>query len=194
METYASDNKGTVYVPVPEVTGDDMAQWFVMRDLSRSNAKEPAWKILEELEMDYFTPMVQKLVIRNGRREKEKAPYIQDLVFVHESRSALDPIVENVRTFQYRYLKRRVPMTVREVDMKRFVRAVESTKFPRFYRPDEITQDMLRHRIRIVGGNLDGYEGFLLTVRGSRVKRLLVELPTLLAVSVEVKPEFVQLL
>ena len=45
-----------------------------------------------------------------------------------------------------------------------------------------------------MGGMLDGFEGYLLTVRGSKVKRLLVELPTLLAASVEVESEYIQLI
>ena len=53
---------------------------------------------------------------------------------------------------------------------------------------------MLKRKIRIIGGPLDNYEGFLLTVRGSKVKRLLIELPTFLAASVEVEPEFIQLI
>ena len=60
--------------------------------------------------------------------------------------------------------------------------------------PTANTPAMLRHRIRIIGGRLDGYEGFLLTVRGSKVKRLLVELPTLLTAAVEVEAEFVEVL
>ena len=52
---------------------------------------------------------------------------------------------------------------------------------------------MLNRKIRIVGGPLDGYEGTLQTVRGSKVKRLLVELPGLLSVAVEVEPEYIQL-
>ena len=48
--------------------------------------------------------------------------------------------------------------------------------------------------IRIVGGTLDGYEGTLVTVRGSKRKRLLVEIPMLLAAAVEVEPEYVKLL
>ena len=53
---------------------------------------------------------------------------------------------------------------------------------------------MHKRKIRIIGGRLDGFEGYLLTVRGSKVKRLLVELPTLLAASVEVEPEYIQLI
>jgi hypothetical protein len=52
---------------------------------------------------------------------------------------------------------------------------------------------MYGRKIRIVGGPLNGYEGSLLTTRGSKVKRLLVELKGFLAVGVEVDPEYIQL-
>ncbi len=47
---------------------------------------------------------------------------------------------------------------------------------------------MYGRKIRIEGGPLSGYEGRLLTTRGSKVKRLLVELEGFLAVGVEVDP------
>ena len=53
---------------------------------------------------------------------------------------------------------------------------------------------MYNKKIRIIGGKLDGYEGMLLTVRGSKTKRLLVELPGMLAVGVEVSPEYIKLI
>lgn len=53
---------------------------------------------------------------------------------------------------------------------------------------------MCGRHIRIVGGSLDGYEGKLLTVRGSKTKRLLVELPEFFSVGVEVNPEYIRLL
>lgn len=53
---------------------------------------------------------------------------------------------------------------------------------------------MCGRKIRIIGGPLDNFEGSLLTVRGSKVKRLLVELPDLLTVGVEVNPEYIQLI
>ena len=52
---------------------------------------------------------------------------------------------------------------------------------------------MVNRSIRIVGGPLDGYEGTLLTTRGSKVKRLMVSLPGLLTVGVEVNPEYIQI-
>ena len=172
----------------------DDKQWFVMRDLTRPNAKWPAYKMLEKMNIDFFTPMVHKLVTVKGKREDRKVPFMHDLIFVHDARAVIDPIVESVQTFQYRFLKQRKLMTVRDADMERFIKAVESSENPKFYRPDEITPDMLNRKIRIIGGQLDGYEGTLLTLRGSKVKRLLVELPTLLVAAVEVQPEFIRLI
>ena len=85
-------------------------------------------------------------------------------------------------------------MIIRDKEMEQFKKAVESSKVPQFYRPQEVTPDMRKRKIRIIGGNLDGYEGYLVTVRGSKVKRLLVELPTLLATSIVVNPEYIQFL
>lgn len=140
--------------------------------------------------------MVSKIVVRNGKREREYVPFMHDLIFVYDTRETLDPIVARIPTFQYRYLRRtnRVPMTVRKDDMDRFINAVESVESAHYYGLDEVTPAMHKRRIRIIGGRLDGYEGYLLTMRGSKVKRLLIELPTFLAASVEVEPEYIQLL
>lgn len=168
--------------------------WFVMRDLTHYHSKSPAYKMLDGLKIENFTPKVQKLVVRGGKRERIEVPFIHDLVFVHDSRLNIDPIVEKVPTFQYRFLKGRLPMTVRDKEMEQFKKAVETSEFPQFYRPQEVTPDMRKRKIRIIGGNLDGYEGTLVTVRGSKVKRLLVELPTLIAAAIEVETEYIQFL
>ena len=175
---------------------DDSRQWFAMRDLTRSNAKLPAYRMLEQLQVECFTPMVWKKKQSGGRQVRELVPAIHDLLFVYSTREALDPIVDKVRTFQYRYLRNgyRRPMTVRKEEMNNFIAAVESGGEVRWLRPDEITPDMYGRRIRIVGGNLDGCEGRLLTVRGSRKKRMLVELPMLLAAMIEIESDYIVLL
>ena len=169
--------------------------WFVMRDLKRRNAKCPAYQMLGDLGLEVFTPMVWKVVTREGKRVRQKVPFMQDLLFVHESRKVLDPIVERTDTLQYRFLRdgRRTPMTVREGDMERFMKAVETADRHYFYAPQEITPDMVGKRVRIVGGPLDGYEGNLQRLQGSHVKRLFVELPNLLTAAVEVQLEYMQI-
>lgn len=170
--------------------------WYVMRDLKRPNAKEPAYRLLEKEEYEVFTPMKWQLVVKQGIRVRKKIPFIQDLLFVHDTRARLDLVVEKTPTLQYRYARGgayRDPMTVPDANMERFILAVNTSDSPKYYLPEEITPEMYGRKIRIVGGPLNGYEGSLLTTRGSKVKRLLVELPRFLSVAVEVHPEYIQL-
>lgn len=189
-------NAGLELLPQSDISPK---KWFAMRDLKRSNAKLPAYKQLQNEGITIFTPMHWRLYTKGNRRVREKVPFIQDLIFVYESRERLDPIVRNTPTLQYRYLKGRPycePMSVPDKEMERFIHAVsdESVGTPRYYLPEELSPEMCKRRVRIVGGHLDGYEGRLLTIRGTRVKRLLVELPTWLTAAIEVSPEYIQLL
>lgn len=170
-------------------------QWFAMRDLKRRHAKLPAYKLFENLKVSYFTPMVHRLVVVNGKRIDQEVPFMPDLLFVKDTREHLDLIVESTPKLQYRYKigVQHTPIIVPTAEMERFIYAVESSENPKFYSLDEVTSEMINRKIRIIGGKLDGYTGTLVTTRGSKVKRLLVELPSLLAASVEVEAEYIQL-
>lgn len=172
-------------------------RWYAMRDLKRSNALLPAYEQLAKAGMQVFTPMVSRLVTRNGKTTRRTVPFMQDLLFVCDTRHNLDPIVRSTPTLQYRFRKGGAygePMVVPHNDMDRFIRAVQATDTPRFYSAQEITPLMCGRNIRIKGGPLDGFEGKLQTIRGSKTKRLVVALPTLMAVSVAITDEFIELL
>ena len=145
-------------------------------------------------------------MVCHARLETQKCPAtgLQDaaatlprhLLFVRATRAQLDPIVSGTATLQYRYKlgAQHTPIVVRSTDMERFINAVRSASGTQYFRPDEITPAMTRRPIRIIGGRLDGYTGTLVTTRGSKAKRLLVELPGFLAAAVEVEAEYIQLL
>lgn len=119
-------------------------RWYVMRDLKRVNARQPAYKQLEEMKMEIFVPMKWSLKIRKGIHVREEVPFIQDLLFVHETQSKLDAVVEKTPTLQYRWLRNtwREPMTVADTDMERFINAVNASEFPQYYLPEEVTPAM----------------------------------------------------
>lgn len=172
------------------------AFWFVLRDLKRSNAKFRAYHLFKEKDIEIFLPMKWKLEIVQGKRVRKEVPCIPDLLFVHDTRENLDPIIEKNPTIQYRWVRKnyREPMIVPDAEMDRFIHAVSACNFPKYYLPEEITPEMLARPIRIVGGLLDGCEGTLFTTRGSKMKRLLMRLSNLLSVAVEVDPEYIQLI
>lgn len=173
---------------------DKCSFWYVMRDLKRANAKLPAYKLLQSMSFKVFTPMKYKLSVKKGKRIQEKVPFMQDLLFVHAYKDELDSVVDTVNTLQYRFIRGAYcePMIVSDKEMELFIKAVESTDTPQYFLPGELTPSMYGRKICIVGGPLDGYVGTLLTTRGSRKKRLIVEIPSLLSVAVEVNPEYIK--
>lgn len=177
-------------------SADELPQWFVMRDLKRRNAKKPAYKMLSEKGIEIFTPLISRIRYINRKKVIQEVPYIQDLLFAHACKKELDIIVDSTETLQYRFLRdgKRTPMTVSEKEMERFIQAVKSTVRPCYYKPQEITPDMVGKNVRIIGGPLNNYEGRLQKMQGSRIKRLFIELPQLLTVAVEVEAEFIQVL
>ena len=179
-------------VSTPEIS--EAPRWYVLRDLKRANAREHAYQLFLEQQMEVFTPMKWQLRTVKGKHIRQEVPYMPDLLFVYATREQIDPLVERHSTLQYRWLRNkfREPMTVPDADMNRFIQAIRATQSPKYFLPEEITSSMLGRPIRMIGGSLDGYEGTLLTIRGSKVKRLLVELPGLLTVGVEVDPDYIQ--
>ncbi|MDE7386480.1 MAG: UpxY family transcription antiterminator [Muribaculaceae bacterium] len=181
-----------------ETVSESQQQWFVMRDLKRPNAKLPAYKQLGEMGFEVFTPLTSKIMTNGSKRVRIQVPVIQDLLFVHSDKDKLDKIVAKTATLQYRFVKGApycTPMTVPTNDMNRFMAAVEYTKTPKFYTPDEITPNMYGATVRMVcDGSINGLEGRLLKIRGSAKKRFLIELPGLLAASIEVEsPDYVEI-
>ncbi len=167
-----------------------------MRDLKRTNALMPAYKQLSDAGIEVFTPMVTCLIAKSGKRIRKEVPVMPDLLFVCESRQNLDPIVAKTPTLQYRFKKggqQGEPIVVPEEEMTRFIGAVKATDNPKFYSVEEISPLMSGRNIRMIGGVLNGYEGKLQTVRGSKTKRLIITLSSLMAVSLSINDEYVEL-
>lgn len=169
-------------------------RWYALRDLKRPNARKPAYMELSELNLEVFTPMKWTLSVHGGKTERRLTPVLRDLLFVHGSMDEIEPVVRRIDTLQFRYSRGGYlkPVIVPEDDMNRFIRAVSTSESPKYYMPGELTPEMIGRTVRIIGGPLDGCEGKLLKIRGSRIRRLMVELPGFLTAGVEVSPEFIR--
>lgn len=174
--------------------------WYVLRDLKRPNAKNPAYRQLQDerygLSGKLFIPMMQRVYSRCGKKIVLEVPYMPDLLFVHENRLRLDPIVAEIPSLQYRFVKGCIqhdPMKVRDAEMQSFIQAVSRSEKVEYFSLDEVSPQLYGRHIRIVGGRLNGCEGRLLTRRGSRHKRIIIDLAGLFCATVEVEPEYIQL-
>lgn len=176
-------------------------RWYVLRDLARPNAKNPAYKqLLEMPEMAdcVFVPLKQQVFKEFGKSVVRSVPYMPDLVFVHKSREELDPIVRKIPLLQYRYVrggKQYEAMSVRHKDFEKFREAVSKTDDVEYYSFDEVPSTVYGKQIRIIGGRLDGFEGRLMTKRGSKFKRLLIDLKECnLSAAILVESDYIQVL
>lgn len=172
-------------------------QWYALRDLKRANAKHRAWEILSDKGFEVFTPMHWKLISKKGGGKiRVRVPVIYDLLFVYSDRESLDSEIQKIETLQHRFVKGcgGNPLVVPASDMQRFIHAVTNSESVKYYSPSEITSAMKGKYVHIIGGVLNGYEGLLLSVRGSKVKRLVVELPNLITAGIEVNPEYIKVI
>ena len=181
-----------------EKTSED--RWYVLRDLARPNAKNPAYKQLQampEMEGCVFVPLKQRIFLEFGKHVVRFVPYMSDLVFVHKSREELDPIVRKIQLLQYRYVrggKQFEAMSVRTEDFEKFREAIEQTEDVEYYSYEEVSPKIYGKQIRIIGGRLNGFEGRLMSKRGSKNKRLLIDLQECnLSAAVQVETEYIQL-
>ena len=172
--------------------------WFVLRDLKRKNANNPAYKTLPEMGFETFTPM--RWVLKDntkGGKIRIYEPFIHGLLFAKAIKSELDKVVDKTDTLQYRFVKgmQRTPMVVPMAEMERFINTVTLDYADCiYYSPEDVTPEMLNKKVMIVGGGMDGATGYLMTKRGSNKKRLMLQLKGLLVASVEITDGFIQLI
>ncbi len=85
-------------------------------------------------------------------------------------------------------------LIVPERQMDDFIRMVSQREQEvTYYTPDEINMEK-GARVRIHGGNFDGVEGVFMRVQGKRNRRLVIKIEGIIAVSVEVNPDLVEVI
>lgn len=177
--------------------------WFVMRDLKPANAKEKAFRVLVGKLKDVFTPTIKevekvdgKIVLSNGEPKITEKPFINDLLFVFDTYQCVKECVDTIPKLQFRYFKGQgyqKPICIPTKEMEYFRIAVNMTlKSPKYIRPEELKTMDFSKKVRVIGGPLNGCICKLLKRRGASFKRLIVELPGILAVGVDIEPEFIE--
>ena len=179
-----------------DAVSEEESKWYVLRDLKRANSKTPAYKVLGELGFEIFTPMHWVLKsISTGGKKREYVPVIHGLLFVKSLRPKLEPVIDKTDTLQLRFMKgmQKTPMTVPANEMERFIRAVTSEHASCvYYSPEDIKPEMLGKKVVVVGGSMDGMVGNLLKHRGTKKKRLVLQLKDTLVASVEITDGYIQ--
>ncbi|MDE6345163.1 MAG: hypothetical protein K2L55_00665 [Muribaculaceae bacterium] len=127
----------------------------------------------------FFMPMKESVTVKCGRQVRKISPAIPDIFFVNDTRSRIDSIVRRDIGVEYLYIKGlpyRQPVIIRDAEMANFIAATTSEQKMTFHSAgDDNLAHIVGRRVRIPH-NDSWIEGELLTVRGSRYRRLRVRL------------------
>ncbi len=169
-------------------------KWFVMRAYKAEGRAE---ELLQREKVDYFIPKHYAVRIYHGVKSARLVPVIPSLVFVNGLHQQIIDFKKKYNFLQFitndcdgskSYL------IVPNNQMNDFIKVASQTREEViYYKPDEIN---IRRgtRVRIHGGQFDGVEGIFTTVKGKRNRRLIVQIQGIIAVTVEVHPDLVEVL
>ena len=174
------------------------------------------WQEIEALELgnktsnetyglEYFIPKQKVLRTVKGKKVFFMVPVIHSLVFVHASHQKIVDFKHNyyydLQFVTWKSGGELVYLTVPDEDMTNFIKVCkQADEEVHFYKISEINKEKDKiniekgKRVRVHGGPFDQVEGYFIKVAKKRGRQLVVIIPDLLAVSAEVKPEYIQII
>lgn len=172
------------------VLDKDKILWYVMRAYKNENTAEDRLSN-ETYGLEYFIPKQKVLRTVKGKKVFFMVPVIHSLVFVHASHQKIVDFKHNyyydLQFVTWKSGGELVYLTVPDEEVH-------------FYKISEINKEKDKiniekgKRVRVHGGPFDQVEGYFIKVAKKRGRQLVVIIPDLLAVSAEVKPEYIQII
>lgn len=152
---------------------DEKCVWVVMR------SKRGGYQLAQDKVSEFFMPMKEIVTTRGGQRVKRISPAIPDVFFAKDSVERLEGLVQATEGVEFLYIKGlpyRQPVVIRDSEMDNFIAATTSSQRVTFCTAgDDALARVVGRRVRI-SHNDSMIEGELLTIRGSRYRRLRVRL------------------
>lgn len=175
----------------PTRNDEEMNVWFAMRATYRRELE--AKRLLDERGVECFVPMK---CVKSGRCGKKRmVPVIHNLVFVYTTASRIQELKGEKGIPYLQYMMDRShgrKIIVPDGQMRQFI-AVTGTydETLRFFGPAEINFAKSK-KVRVTGGPFEGCVGIFVKVKGSREKKVVIQIEGVMAVAlVSVHPDLV---
>lgn len=139
----------------------------------------------DQLQVTTYIPMRYKKVMRDGKKKTVLAPAVSNLLFVLATRDTIDSVRSGLyETLRFHYIWDKatsLPVIVPEKAMQDFIKVSSSVDDDIVYLSE--VSPLLRdgQKVRVKAGPFTGIEGKV--VRIKKAKRVMVELPGMLAVA-----------
>ena len=177
------------------VDDKNKVHWFVMIAYKREKDAEAALSGDDGLEYYIAKRYIVKTI--RGIKKRVMVPSIPNILFIHASHAEIIKFKEKYNFIKFMIWHKTTGteyLVVNDAEMENFIRISSSdAESVKYYQPDEINLKK-GTRVRILGGEFDGVEGVFVKVDGKRSKQVVVVIPDLLAVSVYVHPDLIEVL
>ena len=176
---------------------NEKVKWYIMH--SYKNEARAEKMLADNGEIEYFIPKEPVIRIRHGEKRIEMVPVITSLIFLHASQKDIVNFKKNIyNDLQFMACKGQDGivryLTVRDKEMANFLLMYnQSDKKITYMRPEEINITK-GQRVKIHGGAMDTMEGLFVKVAHKRSRQIVVIIPDVFAASVEVEPQFIEVL
>ena len=123
---------------------------------------------------------------RYGGKSKELVPAVSNLLFAYSTQEELQQVKTGVKYLQYKVRPERgknVPIIVPDNQMEQFITICKNYNEQLSYFTAEEIDLKAGQRIKVIGGEFDGLEGYFVKIKGKRNKRIVVHLPDLVSVA-----------
>ncbi len=160
-------------------------------------AEARAEELLQREKVNYFIPKQYAIRIYHGVKSARLVPVIPSLVFVNGLHQQIIDFKKRYNFLQFITNEcegKKEYLIVPNIQMENFIKvASQSNEETIYYKPEDINIKR-GTRVRIHGGQFDGVEGIFCTVKGKRNRRLIVQIQGIIAVTVEVHPDLVEVI
>lgn len=158
-----------------------MVSWFAMR--VTYNREFKAKEFLDKVGLENYLPVRETIRIKSSRKVKERVPVIRGLIFVHGLQSDIQEVKAKIPYLQYIVDRTGNKIIVPDRQMNLFISVTSSCDDKLLYFTGDELNLSKGQRVRIIGGEFEGYEGVFLKVRGSSRRCFVVAIEGVVAVA-----------
>ncbi len=176
------------------MSSSEQMQWFAMRATYCRGMQIKS--LLDKQGINNFIPMRYEIREKNGRKKRELVPVIRDLIFVRAVQSELQRVKDRNPYLQYMIdIRNGQKIIVPDEQMRQFIAVVGTyDEHLIFFNPDEVN---IRKgtKVRIIGGDFEGYEGVFIKVKGARDRRVVISLQGIIAMAMAtISPDLIEVI
>lgn len=181
--------------PIQNIEDRDKILWFVVIAYKQEAKAETVLSDKDGLE--YYIAKHHVIRTIKGKRQRVLVPYIPNLLFIHATWTQIVNFKKKHSFIKFATWKKSTGLEyliVPDKQMRDFIRvSTDYERNVRYYSPSEINFKK-GTQVRVIGGKLHGVEGTFVKINGRRNRQLVVLIPRLLAASIEISPDYIEVL